>query len=151
MEARLRDLLNADPWRMAILHLLRALDLPDGWVAAGFVRDAVWDHLHGHAPSIPVGDIDIIWFDPARTDPVVVIEILSPSTAEHDHKVKLLEYQALAGVRQGLLIDPDSGAIRSVNRTDDGGWSDRWLRGDESIPIPYFGIAFSRADIGIGA
>ena len=71
MEARLHDLLNADLWRMAILHLLRTLDLPDGWVAAGFVRDAVWDHLHGHAPSIPVGDIDIIWFDPARTDPAL--------------------------------------------------------------------------------
>ena len=49
MEARLHDLLNADLWRMAILHLLRTLDLPDGWVATGFVRDAVWDHLHGHA------------------------------------------------------------------------------------------------------
>lgn len=71
MDARLRDLLNADPWRMAILRLFGSLGLPDGWVAAGFVRDAVWDHLHDHAPSIPVGDIDIIWFDPARIDPAL--------------------------------------------------------------------------------
>ncbi len=71
MESRLRDLLSADPWRMEILHLLRSLALPDSWIAAGFVRDAVWDHLHGHAPSAPAGDIDIIWFDPARTDPAL--------------------------------------------------------------------------------
>lgn len=71
MEERLRTLLNADPWRMDMLRLVRPLALPDGWIAAGFVRDAVWDHLHGHAPSIPAGDIDIIWFDPARTDPAL--------------------------------------------------------------------------------
>lgn len=71
MEEQLRNLLRADPWRMDLLRLVRPLALPDGWIAAGFVRDAVWDHLHGHAPSAPVGDIDIIWFDPARTDPAL--------------------------------------------------------------------------------
>lgn len=88
--------------------------------------------------------------DPARSDPVVVIEVLSPSTAEHDQKVKLLEYQGIADVRQVLLLDPNSGAVRSVVRSDDGGWSDRWLRGDESIVVVPFDISFSRADIGIG-
>ena len=86
---------------------------------------------------------------PDRSDPVVVIEVLSPSTAEHDHKVKLLEYQTLAGVRQVLLIDPASGATRVVTRKDDDEWSDRWLRGDEPIEIVPFGIEFSRSEIGI--
>ena len=87
--------------------------------------------------------------DPDRSDPIVVIEVLSPSTAEHDHKVKLLEYQALGGVRQVLLIDPASGATRIVTRKDGDEWSDRWLRGDEMIEIVPFGIEFARSDIGI--
>jgi hypothetical protein len=40
--------------------------LPDCWVGAGFVRTAVWDHLHGVPPSKPDGDVDVIGFDPPR-------------------------------------------------------------------------------------
>lgn len=88
--------------------------------------------------------------DPERRDPVTVIEVLSPSTADHDHKVKLLEYQALAGVRQILMMDPVTGAVRVVTRKDVGEWSDRWLRGDEMIKISSLDIEFSRSDIGLG-
>lgn len=69
--AQLRGLLRVDPERFDLLRLVRALALPDGWIAAGFLRDMVWDHLHGRPPSIPAGDIDIIWFDPARIDPAL--------------------------------------------------------------------------------
>ena len=87
--------------------------------------------------------------DPDRTDPKVVIEVLSPSTAEHDQRVKLLEYRDMSGVEHILLIDPLSGAVRSVHRTEHGGWSDRWLLGDEMIELLPFGITFSRQDIGV--
>ena len=70
MNARLLTrLIRADAERMRLLALVRALDLPDCWIGAGFVRNAVWDHLHGRAPRVPDGDIDIIWFDPLRTGP----------------------------------------------------------------------------------
>jgi hypothetical protein len=46
-----------------------ALGLPDCWIGAGFVRNAVWDHLHGRPPSPLIGDVDVIWFDRGRTDP----------------------------------------------------------------------------------
>ncbi len=88
--------------------------------------------------------------DPGRDDPLVVIEVQSPSTAEHDHKIKVLEYQELLNVRQILLIDPMNGAVRSVERTEDG-WSDRWLRGDEPIAVTSFDVSFTRADVGIGS
>jgi len=42
---------------------VRALDLPDCWIGAGFVRDAVWDSLHGDPPRAPRGDVDVVWFD----------------------------------------------------------------------------------------
>lgn len=65
----LTQLIHADAERMRLLALVRALDLPDCWIGAGFVRNAVWDHLHGRAPRAPDGDIDIIWFDARRTGP----------------------------------------------------------------------------------
>jgi len=66
--ARLRAIITADPLRMRVLDLVKALALPDCWVAAGFVRSAVWDHLHGRDSSPLPADIDVIWFDPDRPD-----------------------------------------------------------------------------------
>jgi hypothetical protein len=61
-------LLREDAARWRALGLVRDLDLPDGWIGAGFVRTAVWDALHGRAPSLS-GDVDVVWFDATRADP----------------------------------------------------------------------------------
>jgi len=62
----LKSLLRTDPVRQRLIALVHSLDLPDCWIAAGFVRNAVWDSLHGKAPSLPSGDVDVIWFDSSR-------------------------------------------------------------------------------------
>ncbi|MEM7666525.1 MAG: nucleotidyltransferase family protein [Pseudomonadota bacterium] len=61
----LANLLDDDPIRREALSVVADLDLPDCWIAAGFVRDAVWDHLHGRQPAIPAGDVDVVWFSHA--------------------------------------------------------------------------------------
>ncbi len=61
--ADLTAILSCDALRWQALQRVRSLALADGWIGAGFVRDAVWDHLHGHGPRPPVGDVDVIWFD----------------------------------------------------------------------------------------
>ena len=66
MHSQLLAILAADPMRMDVLRQVKALDLPDCWVAAGFVRSAVWDHLHQLPNSTPLADIDVVWFDPDR-------------------------------------------------------------------------------------
>ncbi len=58
------DLIKADTWRMNCLHGLRSMRLPDAWLVAGFVRNLVWDHLHGHVGASPLNDVDVAWFDP---------------------------------------------------------------------------------------
>ena len=65
----LRRLIASDAQRMRILARVRELGLPDCWIGAGFVRNLVWDHLHGHATSPLPEDVDVIWFDPARPEP----------------------------------------------------------------------------------
>jgi len=67
--SQLQSLLSGDRERSRILGLVHSLHLPDCWIGAGFVRNAVWDHLHGMPRSKPDGDVDVIWFDPHRAQP----------------------------------------------------------------------------------
>lgn len=64
--AKLQSLIGADSQRMHVHRLVRELDLPDCWVAAGFVRSCVWDYLHQRSPSPLPHDIDVIWYDPLK-------------------------------------------------------------------------------------
>jgi hypothetical protein len=61
-------ILRRDAVRWRLLEVVSHLELPDCWIAAGFIRNAVWDALHGRALLAPDGDIDVIWFDPKRCD-----------------------------------------------------------------------------------
>ena len=64
--ADLAALLTNDPARMDALRAVRSLNLPDCWIGAGFIRDAVWDHLHFYPRRSPAGDVDVVWFDDTR-------------------------------------------------------------------------------------
>jgi len=51
---------------MGLLGAVARLALPDAFVGAGFVRDAVWDVLHGREPSCArLRDVDVAYFDAA--------------------------------------------------------------------------------------
>ena len=69
--AVLQMLISGDSLRLGALKAVAALHLPDCWIAAGFVRDAVWDHLHGYGVAEPAGDVDVIWFDAASPQAIV--------------------------------------------------------------------------------
>lgn len=49
---------------VAILRTVRGLQLPDCWVSAGFVRNTIWDALHGYPVSGKLNDLDVIYFSP---------------------------------------------------------------------------------------
>jgi uncharacterized protein len=61
---------------MRLLTLVESLALPDCWIGAGFVRNAVWDALHGVACAGD-GDVDVTYFDRAdmRTERDAEIEL----------------------------------------------------------------------------
>lgn len=61
--------LGEDPVRCRLLAVLAELALPDAWLAAGFVRNLVWDRLHGYAVATPLTDLDVIYFDPVDCRP----------------------------------------------------------------------------------
>lgn len=62
--AAICQLIEADQEMVAIIGAVAELRLPDGWIAAGFVRNRVWDVLHDYAQPTPLADIDVIYFDP---------------------------------------------------------------------------------------
>jgi uncharacterized protein len=57
------DIIAQDPVGMKQLRAVRALGLPDWCIAAGFVRNRVWDHLHGISPPRAPADIDVLYYD----------------------------------------------------------------------------------------
>ncbi|MGE6319095.1 nucleotidyltransferase family protein [Pseudomonas oryzihabitans] len=67
--ARIERWLIADADRLYLLRTLANLHLPDAWLAAGFVRNLVWDRLYGHAEATPLADLDVIYFDPVDCRP----------------------------------------------------------------------------------
>ena len=52
------------------LAILAAHGPPGAWIGAGFLRNAVWDALHGRAPDVAgLADLDVIHLDAACLDP----------------------------------------------------------------------------------
>jgi len=60
----IKDWIRSDEESMRALQLASALRLDDWCIAAGFVRNLVWDKLHEKAERTPLTDIDLIYFDP---------------------------------------------------------------------------------------
>jgi len=60
------DLIAREPRMMVLLDAVARLHLPDSWIGAGFVRNAVWDVLHGRVPDCArLNDVDVVFFDRA--------------------------------------------------------------------------------------
>ena len=80
------------------------------------------------------------------TDPVVVFEIISPSTARDDKTTKLIEYRSLPSVQRYAMIEQDEMLVTIIARTDTG-WSFEILDANGTIAMPEIGIAIPMADL----
>ncbi|MBT5108890.1 MAG: nucleotidyltransferase family protein [Rhodospirillaceae bacterium] len=57
-------LIESDPWMVDVLDAVRNFGPSNAWVGAGFVRNKVWDALHGYLRPSLLNDVDVIYFDP---------------------------------------------------------------------------------------
>lgn len=80
-------LIENDTMRMNILRDVASLGLPDWWIGAGFVRNCVWDYLHGYKVSSPLNDVDVIYFDMSD---FTAQEAVLESTPREDNYQELL-------------------------------------------------------------
>ncbi len=57
-----------------------------------------------------------------KREPVLVVEVLSPSTAAYDRGDKFAAYRLLSSLREVLLVDPDSRRCDLYRKGADGLW-----------------------------
>lgn len=62
-EKMIIELIKNDPWMMDTLRTVQKLELPDGWISAGFIRSKIWDTLHDFSVRTKLNDIDVIYYD----------------------------------------------------------------------------------------
>jgi Uma2 family endonuclease len=80
------------------------------------------------------------------TDPVIVFEVLSPSTSRIDRIEKLREYQATPSIRRYVLLEQDAIAATIYLKRDDT-WIVSVVTGDTMLTMPEIDTEISLADI----
>jgi Uma2 family endonuclease len=81
------------------------------------------------------------------TNPVLVVEVLSPSTARTDHHVKLGEYTQIDSLQAYLLISQDEPKVQRFLRQSSGDWLYTTVAGLEgTVELPFLDctLALSR-------
>jgi Uma2 family endonuclease len=114
--------------------------LPDGMtVRADKFTAHEPDALVYCGPELPGAAIEV-------PNPVIVVEVLSPSTRSIDAALKLATYFQVASVAHYLIVDPQRPVILLHTRAGDGTIITRIIR-DDSILLDPPGIELSLADV----
>ncbi len=74
------------------------------------------------------------------TDPVIVFEILSPTTISVDHFEKNREYRATPSIQRYVILEQTRPAATIYSR-DGGKWVVDFLAGESDLALPEIGIA----------
>jgi Uma2 family endonuclease len=77
--------------------------------------------------------------DTLATDPMLVAEVLSRSTADRDRGSKFEMYKAISSLRYYLLISQDRRLVDLYRRTD-AGWDLVRMSGDGVVELPELGV-----------
>ena len=97
-------------------------------------------------PDLSVTCSPIAGTDDIVPDPVVVIEILSPSTEREDRGRKKFDYFATPSIRQYAIVEQDERRIDLYTRTDTA-WIDEIITGDAVLNLSAIGIEIPLAAI----
>jgi len=82
------------------------------------------------------------------TNPTLIVEVLSPSTALEDRNAKLDEYRALDSVQEYVLISVDEPKVEVFSRTESEKWLYTSVKGlDEQIELASIGCILPLADV----
>lgn len=81
------------------------------------------------------------------SDPVVIFEVLSPSTVKVDGGSKLAAYRNLPSVSTIVLVDPDSELTRVVQRLGPESWRDDLFAQPHDVSLPTLNLTIPHAEI----
>ena len=85
-------------------------------------------------------------------NPVLVCEVLSPSTSLNDRIDKLEEYRAVPSIEAYVILEQDIVAVTVYRRQPDGVWSAQVLKAVDIFthPLPPLAVPLSEIYAGIG-
>ena len=82
-----------------------------------------------------------------KTEPVLIAEVLSPSTAAYDRGLKFAYYRELPSLQEYVLIDPEHVGVEIYRRDASGHWVLYPYGRDEIAEFASVGLNLSVADI----
>jgi Uma2 family endonuclease len=78
--------------------------------------------------------------DRIAPNPVIVFEVVSPSSGRDDRVIKLREYQGVESIRRCVIVDSASVVVTVLEKLPDGTWRDSGLKEDDVLALPEVGI-----------
>lgn len=90
-------------------------------LATGFATYPDLSVVCGHAEFDPASRVTI-------TNPILLVEVLSPGTADYDRGEKLAHYKQIPSVREVVLVAHDDRLLEVWRRSEDNSWSCEQLR-----------------------
>lgn len=81
------------------------------------------------------------------TAPVLVVEVLSPSTQAYDRSQKFAIYRRIASLREYVLIDPDTRRVEVFRPGDDGLWDLLDMSDELALDLASVGLRLPLADL----
>jgi Uma2 family endonuclease len=90
--------------------------------------------------------LDEMFEERVLSNPIAVVEVLSPSTTSLDQGTKLEEYKRIASIRTVAFVDPINEMCRTVERLEEG-WLDHIFSGTRGIVIPALDLTIPHADV----
>jgi Uma2 family endonuclease len=82
--------------------------------------------------------------------PLLVVEVLSPSTQAYDLGVKFALYRRLASLQEYILIDPESKRIEAFRRGTDNLWVLHDMTDSAELLLPCIGARVALVDVFAG-
>ena len=93
-------------------------------------------------PDLSVTCSPVMGRDDVVPEPVLIIEVVSPSTERLDRGRKKLDYFATASVRQYAIIEQDERLVDLYTRTE-AGWINEVITGDAVLKLSSVGVEMS--------
>ena len=82
-----------------------------------------------------------------KVAPLLLVEVMSPSTASVDRREKLLAYQRVPELRDYLIVSADERYLERYRRDDTEGWWYHEYRQDGTVKLPHLGLELTLGDI----
>ena len=100
-----------------------------------------------HYPDLVVTCVPVEPREDRLREPAIIVEVLSPSTADRDRGAKWLAYQEIPSLQHYVLVAQDQRRVDVFTRATDG-WALKVIRAAaDRVPLPAIGVDLPPAEI----